>query len=432
MPLSLSVRQASPFDVEADVAVLGVYTFDLSKKLPDAVRATDAALGGEFLALLKKEEFTGKRDQVVSIPSLGRVRGVNRIVVVGLGERASVKEPEVRAFAARASRLAVADRAKSLAVYLPDGLEGRLRAAAEGAELGAYRFTKYFTGDRKPKDALAEVTFALPKKVGAAAKKDLAAGQQTAAGVNLARDLSNEPANHMTPAALAGEAQKVGKAFGLKVTVFDYKEIQRRGMSLIDAVGRGSANEPRLAHIAYVPAKKAKKRLVFVGKGITFDTGGISIKPAAGMGEMKHDMSGAANMVGLMAAIGALKPSVEVHAILACAENMPDGKSYRPGDVWGSLDGKSVEIINTDAEGRLVLADALAYAPRWSPISWSTTRPSRARAWWRWGTRAPAGTPTPTRPRAISPARSRPPVSACGACRCSRSSANSSRATWPI
>jgi leucyl aminopeptidase len=119
--------------------------------------------------------------------------------------------------------------------------------------------------------------------------------------------------------------------------------------------------------MSWAPSKKAKKKICFVGKGITFDSGGISIKPAAGMGEMKHDMSGAGNMVGLMAAVAAVKPNVEVHAIMACAENMPDGNAYRPGDIWGSLDGKTVEIINTDAEGRLVLADALAYARELKP-----------------------------------------------------------------
>jgi leucyl aminopeptidase len=158
----------------------------------------------------------------------------------------------------------------------------------------------------------------------------------------------------------------MAKEHGLKIQVLDFKEIRRRGMKLIDAVGRGSAREPRLVHITYAP-KSAKRRLVFVGKGITFDSGGLSIKPAAGMGEMKHDMSGAANVVGLMAAVAAVKPKVEVHAIAPCAENMPDGDAYRPGDVWGSLDGKTVEIVNTDAEGRLVLADALAYARSLSP-----------------------------------------------------------------
>ncbi len=178
--------------------------------------------------------------------------------------------------------------------------------------------------------------------------------------------MSNEPGNVIYPESFAAVAVRVAKDNGLKVQVFDFKEIRRRGMKLIDAVGRGSAREPRLVHLSWVP-KGAKRRIVFVGKGITFDSGGLSIKPAPGMGEMKHDMSGAANVVGLMAAVAALKPKVEVHAIAPCAENMPDGEAYRPGDIWGSLEGKTVEIVNTDAEGRLVLADALAYARTLSP-----------------------------------------------------------------
>jgi leucyl aminopeptidase len=137
-------------------------------------------------------------------------------------------------------------------------------------------------------------------------------------------------------------------------------------MKLLQAVGQGSERKPCMVHMSWTPAG-AKKKLVFVGKGITFDTGGISIKPAAGMQEMKHDMSGAANVVGLMSIVGRLRPNVEVHGIIACAENMPDGGAYRPGDVFGSLDGKSVEIVNTDAEGRLVLADALAYGRALEP-----------------------------------------------------------------
>jgi leucyl aminopeptidase len=148
--------------------------------------------------------------------------------------------------------------------------------------------------------------------------------------------------------------------------VFDKKEIERRGMKLLAAVGQGSVHDPRFIHLSYVP-KKAKKKLVFVGKGLTFDSGGLCIKPAPGMGEMKSDMAGSANVIGLLAAVAALKPNIEVHGIIASAENMPDANAYRPGDVFGSLDGKTVEIINTDAEGRLVLADALAYARTLEP-----------------------------------------------------------------
>jgi leucyl aminopeptidase len=158
----------------------------------------------------------------------------------------------------------------------------------------------------------------------------------------------------------------MAKESGLKCLVFDKKEIEKRGMKLLAAVGQGSVHEPRFIHLSYAP-KKAKKKLVFVGKGLTFDSGGLCIKPAPGMGEMKSDMAGSANVIGLMAAVAAVQPNIEVHGIIASAENMPDGNAYRPGDVFGSLDGKTVEIINTDAEGRLVLADALAYARTLEP-----------------------------------------------------------------
>lgn len=365
MSLSLTLQAALPLASKADVLVVGTWPF-AEKKIPAILQELDRALGGGLLALAKKEEFSGKRDQVLSVPTLGKL-GVARVFVVGLGDKGSMKDPETRAFAARAARAAISEKAKSACVVLPEGLETRLRAVAEGLELGAYRFTKYLTGDRKPKEQLAEVVLAVSKRAPASAKKDLATGQGVAAAVNIARDLSNEPSNTLTPAALAIEAQKVAKAHGLKCVVMDYKEIVKKGMGLIDAVGRGSENEPRFVHMTYTPKGKAKKKIVFVGKGITFDSGGISIKPAQGMGEMKHDMSGAGNVVGLMAGIAALAPNVEVHGIIACAENMPSGRAYRPGDVWKSYDGKSVEIINTDAEGRLVLADALAYARELSP-----------------------------------------------------------------
>jgi leucyl aminopeptidase len=161
----------------------------------------------------------------------------------------------------------------------------------------------------------------------------------------------------------------VAKKHGLSVKVFDREKIRAEGMQLLDAVGRGSRNEPRFIHLTYKPekARKSRKRVVLVGKGLTFDSGGLCIKPAPGMGEMKSDMAGAALAVGAMNAVAQLKPDVEVHALIAAAENMPDGDAYRPGDVWGSLDGKTVEIINTDAEGRLVLADILHWATELEP-----------------------------------------------------------------
>ncbi|HSY23867.1 MAG TPA: leucyl aminopeptidase [Polyangiaceae bacterium] len=364
MPIDIQVRTDAPGEIAADLLVLGVWHSGGANSakgggLPPSLKAIDSALGGALAKIAAREDFSGKRDQTISLSTLGRI-AAEKLVVMGLGEKKSTGAPEIRTFAAKAARAANGEKARSLALVLPPGAEGHLRAAAEGLELGAYRFAKYFTAERKPKAEIARAFVVVGKSEGKA-KAAIALGQSVAAAVNLSRDLSNEPGNVIYPETLAAAAEKVAKDNGLKIQVFDFKEIRRRGMKLIDAVGRGSEREPRFVHMSWSP-KGAKKKLVFVGKGITFDTGGISIKPAAGMGEMKHDMSGAANVIALMAAVAAVKPKVEVHAIAACAENMPDGDAYRPGDIWGSLEGKTVEIINTDAEGRLVLADALAYA----------------------------------------------------------------------
>jgi leucyl aminopeptidase len=241
-----------------------------------------------------------------------------------------------------------------------------LRTVAEGAVLGAYRFVKYLTGDRVPKKSIEAISILRAGKATAAEKKAVEAGVAVAEAVFIARDAVNEPPNELTPAKLAEIAQDVAKAGKFKITVLDKAGIKKAGMHLHYAVGQGSRNEPRFVHMIHAP-KGAKKKVVFVGKGLTFDSGGLCIKPAPGMGEMKSDMGGAAAVLGLMAAIATLNPKVEVHGIIGAAENMPDGAAYRPGDIFGTLDGRTVEIINTDAEGRLVLADALAYARNLKP-----------------------------------------------------------------
>jgi leucyl aminopeptidase len=368
MPLKISVRSAQPHTQRADLLVVGVFTLargGKKKDKADVLAPIDRALGGGLTRVIAKEEFKGKKEQVLTVPTLGKLK-FEKVVLIGLGDKDSLAHADVRTFSAKAARCANGEKAKTLVLALPAGVEEHLRCVAEGLELGAYRFTKYLTGDRAPKASLHTVTVLSTVKLPPDAAARLHKGQVIAEGVNLSRDLSNEPSNAMTPELLAAAAAKVGKEKGLKTTIFDFKEIQKRGMKLIQAVGQGSVNEPRFVHLAWVP-KTPKKRIVFVGKGVTFDSGGLSIKPAAGMGEMKHDMSGAANVIGLMSIIGALKPDVEVHGIAPLVENMPDGNAYRPGDIWGSLDGKSVEIINTDAEGRLILADALAYAAALEP-----------------------------------------------------------------
>lgn len=372
MPMKIQQVATSPLETTADVVAIAVYAGATVKDEPLA--SLDRALDGGLAKFLQRAEFKGKKDQVVDFPTLGKMPA-SRVIVFGLGSKGELTDADLRVYAAKVARLANDGKSASLVLSVPEGVTGeQLRFLAEGAVLGAYKFTKYLTGDRRPKAELEKVMLAAAKgekrKKGAAGEgpeKWLALGQRVAEAVCITRDLVNEPGNELIPAALADAAARVAKQFGLRCQVFDLPEIERRGMQLLAAVGQGSVNEPRFVHMTYAPRKKAKRKIVFVGKGLTFDSGGLCIKPAPGMGEMKADMAGAGNVVGLMAAIAALAPEVEVHGIIATAENMPDGNAYRPGDVFGSLDGKTVEIVNTDAEGRLVLADALAYARTLEP-----------------------------------------------------------------
>jgi len=355
-----------------DLLAVLVAEDDLSSD--ELVTELDGALDGGLRKAIKDEDFTGKRDAVLAVQTLGRCP-YRKILLLGLGAAAKAGPTEVRAAAARAAKTANADKLTSLALSLRGrGEASDVRAAAEGLGMGAYRFTKYLTGDRRPKKELDRAVIAWRgakehPKPNAEQKRALAQGEAVASSVNLTRDLVNEPPNELTPARLAETATEVARTHGLSVKVFDLAKIRSEGMHLLDAVGRGSRNEPRFVHLTYKPEKsrKGRKRVVLVGKGLCFDSGGLCIKQAAGMGDMKSDMAGAALCVGVMNAIGQLKPDIEVHALIAAAENMPDGDAYRPGDVWGSLDGKTVEIINTDAEGRLVLADALTYGRKLQP-----------------------------------------------------------------
>ncbi|MFO0755231.1 MAG: leucyl aminopeptidase [Byssovorax sp.] len=384
MSIKLAVSSNDPLSLAADLLVLGV---------PEGATMKDGVLGdlakhlGPTMAkTLKREEFTGKKDQSVELHPHGEVKA-GRVLLLGLGAvgpagenspsgkpRSPLTEADVRLFGARAARAALSFKASSLVVEVP-APHGAVvepgafeRTLAEGLVLGSYRFTKYLTGDRVPKTSLEKATLTVGGKVQKEQKDAAAVGQKVGEAVCIARDLINEPPNELYPEILADRAVDVCKAAGLEYKVFDPAALEKKGMKLILAVGLGSARGPRMVHMTYKPkGPGAKKKLVFVGKGLTFDTGGICIKPAPGMEEMKGDMGGAANVIALMAAVAATKPDVEVHGLIGCAENMPSGTAYRPGDIFGSYDGKTVEIINTDAEGRLVLADVLAYGKELKP-----------------------------------------------------------------
>lgn len=365
MPLKLSCATTDPTKASADLLALGVLAGD-SVSTTAPLDALDKVLAGALADVIQRQEFTGKKDQTVEIETLGRLPA-KRLMLVGLGDEAKLDAEGLRTFSARAARAANAAKATSLAFGIPAKLDGDMaRSLAEGVVLGAYRFTKYLTGDRKPKAELLTATLLTTGKLDKV-KKGAELGFKIGTCISYSRDLINEPPNELTPIALANYTQDVAKRHKLACKVFDTKAIQKMGMKLFIAVAQGSVNEPRMVHLTYKPAKASNKRLVVVGKGLTFDSGGLCIKPAAGMGDMKSDMSGAANVVGFMAAVAEIAPDIEVHGIIGAAENMPDGNAYRPGDVFGSFDGKSVEIINTDAEGRLVLADALAFACKLEP-----------------------------------------------------------------
>ena len=366
MALKITVSGSDPMQLSTDVLAIGVTEGSpRSRKYGALVAAINGAK-----KLLDRNEFSGKAGQLVEIAGGDKVKAAH-VLFIGLGDGAD--GPALRRFAAAAARRALALKAHSLAVVPPDGATNPEGPLAEGTVLGAYRFEQFKTGERVGKHPLEKASLVVDKP-SAAGRAAADRGQRVAEAVCIARDLINMPPNELYPETLAGYAKDVAQRYkdaGLRCSVLTPAQIKQKGMNLLEAVGRGSTQGPRLIHLTYKPAKVAKgaklKRLVFVGKGLTFDTGGVCIKPAPGMEEMKGDMGGAANVVALMAAVAETQPQAEIHGIIPSAENMCDGNAYRPGDIFKSYQGKTVEIINTDAEGRLALADALHYAVELEP-----------------------------------------------------------------
>ena len=337
----------------ADLLAIGVYG-SLASPL---VKAIDAATKKALGKLAKLERFEGKDGQTLKMTAAGL--GASQVLLVGLGagEPTVASARKLGATAARAAR-----SYGTVAIAAPADDAAVVRALASGALLGGYRYTRYLTGDRVPSRTLGTVKLLVGKRT-PALRDAASAGMVLGESVNHARDLVNAPPNDLTPTALADFAAAQCKALGVPCKVWDKKGIEKLGMPLLLAVSRGSSQEPRFVHMTYTPKGVAPKaKVVFVGKGLTFDAGGLCIKPPKSMLDMKCDMAGAATTIGIVMAAARLELPVEVHGIIGATENMLGADAYRPGDVFPSRDGKSVEIINTDAEGRLVLADALAYA----------------------------------------------------------------------
>jgi leucyl aminopeptidase len=368
---SLSLVDTDPAESAVDAIVIGLHSQPDSggELLPAAgAESIAAAFDGRLTATLALLGATGSPGEVTKLATLGTV-SAPLVVAVGLGDEPSGSAPAtetLRRGTGAAVRALAGSSTVALALPLPDDADapGVLRAILEGALLGPYRFAGYKTkpqpGRREPVSA---IQVHVPDAADEAARVEVTRAEVVARSVRLTRDWVNTAPNELRPPQFADAVVAAAQGTGLEIEVLDFDALKAGGYGGIVAVGQGSEAPPRLVKLSYTPAGVANpKRVALVGKGITFDTGGISIKPAAGMWEMKSDMAGAAAVGATMLAVAALKPDVAVTGYLAMAENMPSGTAYRPGDVITMFNGKRVEVLNTDAEGRMVLGDAIARA----------------------------------------------------------------------
>lgn len=354
-------------DVICDALVVNLFE---GVTLPTGATGTiDAATGGQLSSLIRARRDAGKFGTTTVLPICTGV-GARQIILLGLGKKESFTLDRLRQVAGIAVRAAQKLDARVVAMVVHGAGQGGLdpqaasQALVEGALLGNYRF-RYYKTDRD-EDVLLEKLYIVENdanKVSALAA-GAAKAQVIAAAVNLTRDMVNHPANRMTPTKMAEHAEEIASRGGLELTVLDKDAIAELKMEAFLAVAQGSHEPPKLIVLKYTGNPGGQNLLAFIGKGVTFDSGGISLKPSEGMQEMKDDMAGAAAVLGAMRAIAELKPAVNILAVMPCTENLPSGYAFRPGDVINSLGGKTIEIISTDAEGRLILADTIAYARR--------------------------------------------------------------------
>jgi leucyl aminopeptidase len=367
--VNIAIESFDPQSVEADALIIPLTAAQLEERpWANGGAIADQALCAELERYAEQTGYSAKTGSTLSMATVGRMPA-RRIILAGLGSGPVTRESIRRAFGAAATAARDAG-AKRVHAMLPDGdgvpiAPDSVEAAVEGALLATYRFTRYHGAARKDDPAPKEIdAVVLPDVDGVAegAKR----GEARARGVILARNLSNEPASTLNPVEMANEAQRVATENDFEITILGPDEMRAQGMGAITAVGRGSVNEPRLIHLIYRPRPEvASDRVIgLVGKCITFDTGGYSIKPYEGMLEMKGDMSGGSTVLGAMSALRALDCPHTVHAVICAAENMISGDAFRPGDILTALNGVTIEVLSTDAEGRLVLADGLVYCAR--------------------------------------------------------------------
>jgi len=362
--MEVFVKSGSPEKQRTACVVVGVFE---PRRLAPAAREIDRATDGYLTKLLRRGDMEGRQGQFLMLHNLPNILP-DRVLLVGLGKERDLDDKRYRESVESLVRHLDGTGSMEAVVYFPElhvkgrEIEWKVRAATEAGSLAMYRFEEYKSKTDKPRRPLRRLTFCVPRR------SDLREGQTAvdqglayANGVAYARDLANQPPNVATPIHMADKAKELADEWGLSLTVLDEQQMEAEGMGAFLAVGQGSVNPPRLMAMEYRGGAADEAPYVIVGKGITFDAGGISLKPAAAMDEMKYDMCGAAGTFGIMRAIAELKLPINVVGVAAAAENLPDGRAYRPGDILTAKSGKTIEIINTDAEGRLVLADALTW-----------------------------------------------------------------------
>jgi leucyl aminopeptidase len=363
MPFETSVVAAAPAGHETPLLALAL----TRGPLPASLAALDKQTGGAIGRVLSSGDFTGKRDETAVLYPSGPA---SRLLLIGLGKTEEVDRGAIRRAAAAAAKRARSLGVPRAAFHLPGEASGTVslrdagQAIAEGSAQGAWQYNEM----KKPEEKKAPLErIEILSQDGAELSQGHTTGQAIGAGQTLARSIQVLPGNVCTPTFVAERARELAQRYGFDITVLDKAAIIKEKMGALMSVAQGSAEEPRFIAIEYKGSAAAP--VVLVGKGVTFDTGGISIKPAQNMEDMKYDMSGAAAVLGTFEMLGRLKPNIHVVGLIPSTENMPSGTAVKPGDVITSHLGKTIEIINTDAEGRLILADALSYARRYDPAA---------------------------------------------------------------
>ncbi len=366
--MSLTVATTSKAIKDLAVDSIVIFVEQMDSKLSGELKALDGATGGAVTALVESEEFTGKIKQtgILMRPSGYKA---DRVILTGVGPSDKITPDSYRKAAGVAASTSGMNRSATAAFVLESATdENCFQAAVEGQILRAYKFNRYKTKDAKADRDLEELqVVVLDKKRDKKIASAIERGQAMAEGQCLVRDLANTPANDLTPIVLADQAKELGRRYKFSTRVLDEKKIASEKMGALLAVAQGSDNPPRFVIMNYKGGKDGQKPVVLVGKGVTFDTGGISLKPPANMHEMKADMTGSAVVLAAMVTIARLKLPINVVGLIPTVENMPSSKAYRPGDVITSRKGLTIEVISTDAEGRLILADALDYANKFEP-----------------------------------------------------------------